>query len=209
MRRIALTLMLPLLAIGCWQCLAGCGGSPAQSAATPAVTVSGPSARPRPITIPSEEGHHQPHGEDRHPRHRARAGQDRCLRAATTPSTSGAAPRTGSRRAASPQHPTLFAYQLLPGLEKALIGQKMGSRVLAVIPPKDAFGSTGNPQAGIKGTDTPRLRGGPDQGLPGRTRPPPASRCPAAAAALPKVTASTERRPCRSRCRRPSRSPSW
>ena len=44
--------------------------------------------------------------------------------------------------------------QLLPGLEKALIGQKMGSRVLAVIPPKEAFGTCGNPQAGIKGTDT-------------------------------------------------------
>jgi peptidylprolyl isomerase len=50
--------------------------------------------------------------------------------------------------------PTLFAGQLLPGLEKALVGQKMGSRVLAVIPPKDAFGKSGNPQAGIKGTDT-------------------------------------------------------
>ena len=36
----------------------------------------------------------------------------------------------------SQHEPTLFAGQLLPGLEKALIGQKMGSRVLAVIPPK-------------------------------------------------------------------------
>ena len=50
--------------------------------------------------------------------------------------------------------PTLFAGQLLPGLEKALIGEKMGSRVLAVVPPKQAFGTSGNPQAGIKGTDT-------------------------------------------------------
>jgi FKBP-type peptidyl-prolyl cis-trans isomerase len=50
--------------------------------------------------------------------------------------------------------PTLFAGQMLPGLEKALIGQKAGSRVLAVIPPKDAFGSTGNSQIGVKGTDT-------------------------------------------------------
>jgi peptidylprolyl isomerase len=54
----------------------------------------------------------------------------------------------------STHNPTLFAGQLLPGLEKALIGQKMGSRVLAVIPPTEAFGTTGNPQAGIKGTDT-------------------------------------------------------
>jgi peptidylprolyl isomerase len=50
--------------------------------------------------------------------------------------------------------PTLFAGTLLPGLETALVGQKMGSRVLAVIPPKDGFGTTGDAQAGIKPTDT-------------------------------------------------------
>jgi FKBP-type peptidyl-prolyl cis-trans isomerase len=50
--------------------------------------------------------------------------------------------------------PTLFSGQLLPGLEKALIGQKAGSRVLAVIPPKDGFGSSGNSQIGVGGTDT-------------------------------------------------------
>jgi FKBP-type peptidyl-prolyl cis-trans isomerase len=50
--------------------------------------------------------------------------------------------------------PTLFAGELLPGLEKALVGQKLGSRVLAVIPPADAFGSSGNSEIGVKGTDT-------------------------------------------------------
>jgi FKBP-type peptidyl-prolyl cis-trans isomerase len=50
--------------------------------------------------------------------------------------------------------PALFSGQLLPGLEKALIGQKAGSRVLAVIPPKDAYGPSGNSQIGVKGTDT-------------------------------------------------------
>jgi peptidylprolyl isomerase len=50
--------------------------------------------------------------------------------------------------------PTLFTGQLLPGLETALIGQKVGSRVLAVIPPADAFGASGNSQIGVKGTDT-------------------------------------------------------
>src|SRR6266516_4386428 len=50
--------------------------------------------------------------------------------------------------------PTLFAGRLLPGLEKALRGKPMGSRVLAVIPPADGYGSKGNPQGGIKGTDT-------------------------------------------------------
>jgi FKBP-type peptidyl-prolyl cis-trans isomerase len=50
--------------------------------------------------------------------------------------------------------PSLFVGQLLPGLETALIGQKLGSRVLAVIPPKDAFGTTGNSQEGIGAKDT-------------------------------------------------------
>jgi FKBP-type peptidyl-prolyl cis-trans isomerase len=50
--------------------------------------------------------------------------------------------------------PTLFAGQMIPGLETALVGQPMGSRVLAVIPPKDAFGASGNSQIGVKGTDT-------------------------------------------------------
>jgi peptidylprolyl isomerase len=50
--------------------------------------------------------------------------------------------------------PSLFTGTLLPGLETALIGQKIGSRVLAVIPPKDGFGTSGNSTAGIGKTDT-------------------------------------------------------
>jgi len=49
---------------------------------------------------------------------------------------------------------SLFVGQLLPGLETALIGQKLGSRVLAVIPPTEAFGTTGNTQEGIGAKDT-------------------------------------------------------
>jgi peptidylprolyl isomerase len=50
--------------------------------------------------------------------------------------------------------PELFAKQLLPGLQTALYGQKIGSRVLAVLPPKDAYGSSGNSQAGVGPDDT-------------------------------------------------------
>jgi FKBP-type peptidyl-prolyl cis-trans isomerase len=50
--------------------------------------------------------------------------------------------------------PTLFTGELLPGLEKALIGQRIGSRVLAVLPPADAFGSGGNPEIGVGPNDT-------------------------------------------------------
>jgi peptidylprolyl isomerase len=44
--------------------------------------------------------------------------------------------------------------QVIPGWDKALVGKKIGSRVLVVVPPKEGYGSAGSPQAGIKGTDT-------------------------------------------------------
>ncbi len=51
-------------------------------------------------------------------------------------------------------NPTVIGGTMLPGLETALIGKKVGSRVLAVIPPADAYGTSGNSQLGIKGTTT-------------------------------------------------------
>ena len=50
--------------------------------------------------------------------------------------------------------PALFSGKLLTGLQTALVGKKVGSRVLAVIPPAQAFGSAGNSQLGITGSDT-------------------------------------------------------
>lgn len=50
--------------------------------------------------------------------------------------------------------PSLFSGQLLPGLTTALKGAKAGSRVLAVIPPKEGFGAQGNSQLGVTGSDT-------------------------------------------------------
>ncbi|MEP7025546.1 MAG: FKBP-type peptidyl-prolyl cis-trans isomerase, partial [Actinomycetota bacterium] len=51
--------------------------------------------------------------------------------------------------------PQLLAAKVgLPGLASALAGKKMGSRVLAVLPPKEAYGSQGNAQIGVKPTDT-------------------------------------------------------
>jgi peptidylprolyl isomerase len=49
---------------------------------------------------------------------------------------------------------SLFANPLMPGLATALKGAKVGSRVLAVIPAKTAFGAQGDAQLGIKATDT-------------------------------------------------------
>jgi len=50
--------------------------------------------------------------------------------------------------------PTVIGGQMLPGLESALIGKKVGSRVLAVIPPADGYGTSGNSQLGITGSTT-------------------------------------------------------
>lgn len=43
---------------------------------------------------------------------------------------------------------------VISGWVKALAGEKVGSRVLLVAPPKDGYGAQGNPQAGIEGTDS-------------------------------------------------------
>jgi FKBP-type peptidyl-prolyl cis-trans isomerase len=51
-------------------------------------------------------------------------------------------------------NPTVIGGTMLPGLESALIGQKVGSRVLAVIPPAQGYGTSGNSQLGITGTTT-------------------------------------------------------
>lgn len=47
---------------------------------------------------------------------------------------------------------TGVASQFVPGFTKALVGQKVGSQVIVIIPPADGYGSAGN--GDIKGTDT-------------------------------------------------------
>ena len=43
---------------------------------------------------------------------------------------------------------------VVPGWDKTLVGTTVGSRVVMAIPPDLGYGEAGNPQAGIKGTDT-------------------------------------------------------
>ncbi len=43
---------------------------------------------------------------------------------------------------------------LVPGFDKGVVGQTVGSRVLLVLPPDQGYGTAGNAQAKIKGTDT-------------------------------------------------------
>lgn len=43
---------------------------------------------------------------------------------------------------------------IVAGLDRGLVGQPVGSRVLVVVPPDDGYGAAGNPTFGVKGTDT-------------------------------------------------------
>ena len=65
----------------------------------------------------------------------------------------------------------------------------MGSRVLAVLPPKDGYGSEGNSQIGITGRH-PRVRRGHHQGLRA-TASAYGSQVSSGGGALPTVTAKT------------------
>jgi len=151
MRRIAVISALPLLAA---IALAGCGSSSSSSAGSAAVTVTGGFGKAPVVKIPSEKAgsklavHTVVHGSGQ-PLTKSDAFVGNYaiyLWSGTSHKLLQSTFKTGS--------PTLFSGQLLPGLETALVGQKMGSRVVAVIPPADGFGKSGDPQAGIKGTDT-------------------------------------------------------
>ena len=152
MRRIAVLSALPLLAVGV---LAGCGGSSSNSSAAPAVTVSGTFGKTPAVTIPAQKAGSKlavktlVHGSGQ-----ALAKTDAFVGNYAIYLWSGTSHKLLQSTFKTGGKPTLFSGTLLPGLETALIGQKMGSRVLAVIPPKEGFGTSGDAQAGIKGTDT-------------------------------------------------------
>jgi len=59
-----------------------------------------------------------------------------------------------SYRRGSPLEGPIGVGQLVPGFDKGIVGQPVGSRVLLVLPPAEGYGKSGQPQAGIKGTDT-------------------------------------------------------
>jgi peptidylprolyl isomerase len=46
------------------------------------------------------------------------------------------------------------AGKVIKGWDDALVGKTVGSRVLMVVPPAEGYGTTGNSDAGIKGTDS-------------------------------------------------------
>jgi peptidylprolyl isomerase len=55
---------------------------------------------------------------------------------------------------ASPATFPIGSGSVIKGWDAGLVGQKVGSQVLLVVPPDQGYGSEGNPSAGITGTDT-------------------------------------------------------
>ena len=115
---------------------------PAAADTYKSVTVTGAFGKAPTVTIPKVKGSGGPLHQDAHPGHRREADHHgrpgRQLRGVRLVRQDQQAARLvlhlGDARRCS-------SGQLLPGLETALIGQQVGSRVLAVIPPTDAFGT--------------------------------------------------------------------
>jgi FKBP-type peptidyl-prolyl cis-trans isomerase len=51
-------------------------------------------------------------------------------------------------------NPAVVGGQMIPGLEDALVGQKVGSRILAIIPPALGYGTSGDAELGVSGNTT-------------------------------------------------------
>jgi peptidylprolyl isomerase len=151
MRRITV-LFAPLLLATL--ALAGCGGSSSSSSATSAkVTVTGAFGKTPTVKIPDQKADGRLDVQTViHGHGPALTSTDALVGDYSVYIWSGTTHKLAGSTYSSV--PALFAGRLLPGLTTALKNQKIGSRVLAVIPPKDGYGSQGNPQGGVKGTDT-------------------------------------------------------
>jgi FKBP-type peptidyl-prolyl cis-trans isomerase len=147
MRRFTVLLSIPLLAT---VALAGCGSSPS----SPAVSVTGTFGKSAAITIPTQKATNslkvQTLIQGKGP---ALGKTDAFVGDYAVYLWSGTTHKL-EQSTYQTKSPALFTGRLLPGLETALRGKKIGSRILAVIPPADGYGKAGNPQAGVKGTDT-------------------------------------------------------
>ena len=152
MRRIAVLISVPLLAVAV---LAGCSSSPSGSSASPKVSVTGGFGASPSVTIPHEQA-----GSSLTVKTLVQGSGPVLSKSDVFASNyavyiwSGTTHKLVQSTFSAKNPQPLMAGQLLPGLRDALVGKKIGSRVLAVIPPADGYGKSGNPQAGIKGTDT-------------------------------------------------------
>jgi FKBP-type peptidyl-prolyl cis-trans isomerase len=150
MRRTAAALLLPLIAaLG----LVGCGSSSPPASPNTQVNASGSFGKAPNVTIPAKKA-----GSDLYVKTEIQGSgpalkkTDAFLGNYVVYIWSGTTHKLAlSTYTATPQ---VLSGSLLPGLETALEGKKVGSRVLAVLPPKYGYGASGNAQVGITGSDT-------------------------------------------------------
>jgi FKBP-type peptidyl-prolyl cis-trans isomerase len=150
MRRTAAALLLPLIAA---LTLVGCGSSSPPPSPNTLVSATGTFGKAPAVTIPGKKA-----GSDLYVKTEIQGRgptltkTDAFLGNYVVYIWSGTTHKLAlSTYTATPQ---VLSGTLLPGLETALEGKKVGSRVLAVLPPKYGYGASGNSQVGITGSDT-------------------------------------------------------
>jgi FKBP-type peptidyl-prolyl cis-trans isomerase len=150
MRRIV-ALLAPLVVVAV--AVTGCGSSSPSSSATATVSVTGTFGKQPHVVIPKAKASSALHIQTLiHGSGAALTKTDAFVGNYTAYTWDGVTSKLASTTYDAT--PTLFAGSLLPGLEDAVTGKQVGSRVLAVIPPKYGYGSQGYSQNGVKPTTT-------------------------------------------------------
>lgn len=151
MRRLTAALLAPIAVIAA---LAGCSSSTNTGGTNESVTVTGPAGKAPTVHIPAKKA-------------------DSRLVTKTLVHGHGAKLESGDSYLANfdvylwrgktskllfssfTSNPEVLPLNIgLSGLQRAVQGERVGSRVLAVLPPKYGYGNKGNSQIGVKPTDT-------------------------------------------------------
>jgi FKBP-type peptidyl-prolyl cis-trans isomerase len=151
MRRTALAVLAPVAAAAV---LAGCGGAASSGNANDSVKVSGNFNKTPTVTIPAEKAStnlvvSKPVQGTGAP---LKAGNSALANVAVYKWSGSTHKLVDSTFPSGPQ--MIPAQAGLPGLVTALKGARLGSRVVAVLPPKYGYGTSGQSQLGVTGTDT-------------------------------------------------------
>jgi len=134
--------------------LAGCSSGGTPVSANQGVTVSGPVGKTPVVHIPARPASSDLVTKTLAPGHGAvLASTDSYLANFSIYLWHGSAHRLlYSTYTATPQ--VLPVALGISGVDRAMAGQRTGGRVLAVVPPKDGYGTAGNPQGGVGPNDT-------------------------------------------------------
>ncbi len=151
MRRIALAVLAPVAAVAV---LAGCGGGASSGNSNDAVKVSGSFDKTPSVTIPAEKA------STNLVVSKPIQGTGAPLKAGNSALANVALYKWSGTKHSLIESTFTSGPQIIPsqtdlsGLATALKGARLGSRVVAVLPPKYGYGSSGNSQLGLTGTDT-------------------------------------------------------